>query len=148
MAKEGPLRTSDYHIEVEIIAIDNKTFGRIYVSNRRSWISSAAMKLYLATKGRNKQGIRVVDRDDLGNSIYSSGESGVAERNLLRYYFAFAAFFHESDEKDQNKRHEEKLAYWFDQTQRYPQMYEMSREDYIVGKRKERANQLALQQSQ
>ena len=149
VAKDGPLRTSDYHIEVEIISIDNnQSFGRIYVSNRRSWISSTAMNLYLATKGRNKKGIRVVDHDDGGNPIYSSGEAGVAERNLLRYYFAFTAFFNEIEEIDPDKRHEKQLAYWFDQTERYPQLYEMSREDYISGKRRERVNQLALQQSQ
>ena len=148
VAKKGPLGTSNYHIEVEIIAIDNKTFGRIYVSNKRSWVSSIAMKLYLATKGRNKQGIKVVSRDGEGNPTYSRGETGVAERNLLRYYFAFIAFFNEIDEQDPLKRHEGQLTYWFDQTERYPQLYEMSREEYLGGKRKERENQTALQQLQ
>ena len=149
IAKNGPLGTSDYHIEVEIIPVDeNKSFGRIYVSNKRSWISSVAMKLYLATKGKNKRGIRVVGQDAEGNPVYSGGESGVAERNLLRYYFAFIAFFSELEEKDQQKRHDGQLTFWFDQIEKYPQLYEMSREKYLDQKRKERLNQIALQGSQ
>jgi hypothetical protein len=147
IAKKGPLGTSDYHIEVEIIAVDqNKSFGRIYVSNKRSWISSVAMKLYLSTKGRNKQGIRVIGHDDQGNQIYSEGESAVAERNLLRYYFAFVAFFKKIDVNNPDQRHAAQLTYWFDQIERYPQLYEMSREDYIASKLKERINQNSLQQ--
>ena len=148
VAKKGPLGSSNYHIEVEVIAIDNKSFGRIYVSNQRSWISSAAMNIYLVTMGRNKQGIKVVGRDNQGNPMYSSGESGVAERNVLRYYFAFTAFFNEINEKNHHTRHEGQLAYWFDQTEQYPQLYEMSREEYLSDKRKERVNQIVLQQSQ
>ena len=43
--------------------------------------------------------------DDQGNPIYSKGEPAVAERNLLRYYFAFAAFFKAADEEDRARRH-------------------------------------------
>jgi hypothetical protein len=146
IAKDGPLGTSDYHIEVEIIEKENKSFGRIYVSNRRSWASSVAMRLYLATKGRNKQGIRVIGHDDQGNPVFSNGEPAVAERNLLRYYFAFVAFFRNIGSKDPDQRHEAQLTHWFDRVEQYPQLYEMSREDYLSSKIKERLNQTALQQ--
>ena len=86
--------------------------------------------------------------DAEGNPVYSGGESGVAERNLLRYYFAFIAFFSELEEKDQQKRHDGQLTFWFDQIEKYPQLYEMSREKYLDQKRKERVNQIALQGSQ
>ena len=147
IASDGPLGTSDYHIDVEVISVDDQSFGRIYVSNQRSWISSIAMSIYLATKGKNKQGIKVVDHDDQGVPIYSKGETGVAERNLLRYYFAFTAFFDKFGEQDDHRRHESQLAFWFAQTQQFPQLYEMSEEDYVTGKRKERVNQIELQQT-
>jgi hypothetical protein len=146
IAKDGPMGTSNYHIEVEIIEIENKSFGRIYVSNRRSLASSIGMKLYLATTGRNKQGIRVIGHDDQGNQVYSKGESAVAERNLLRYYFAFVTFFKKIDANNPDQRHAAQLTYWFDQIERYPQLNEMSREDYIASKTKERINQNSLQQ--
>ena len=146
IASDGPLGTSDYHIEVEVITVGNRSLGRIYVSNRRSLISSIAMSIYLATTGKNKRGIRVVDHDDLGVPIYSQGEAGVAERNLLRYYFAFLAFFVNIGVQDDNRRHENQLAFWFAQTQQFPQLYEMSEEDYLTVKRKERINQIKLQQ--
>ena len=107
-----------------------------YVSNRRSFISSIAMSIYLATKGKNKRGIKVVGHDDLGVPIYSQGKAGVAERNLLRYYFAFTAFFVNIGVQDDNRRHKGQMAFWFAQTQQFPQLYEMSEEDYLAGKRK------------
>ena len=39
-------------------------------------------------------------------------------------------------------------TFWFDQIEKYPQLYEMSREKYLDQKRKERVNQIALQGSQ
>jgi len=147
IASDGPMGTSDYHIEVEVISVGNRSLGRIYVSNRRSVISSIAMSIYLATKGKNKRGIKVIGHDDLGVPIYSQGEAGVAERNLLRYYFAFLALFVNIGVQDDNKRHEAQLAFWFAQTQPFPQLYEMSEEDYLTGKRKERINQIKLQQT-
>lgn len=106
------------------------------------------MHVYLATKGKHKQGISVIGHDEDGNPIYSKGEPAVAERNLLRYYFAFAAFFNSAGEKDDNKRHENQMNYWFDQTEQYPQLHEMGKEEYLTEKRKERANQIALQREQ
>ena len=90
VADDGPLGTSDYHIEFEIIPVDDKTFGRIHVSDHQSWLSSKAMHIYLATKGSDKQGIKVVGHDDKGNPILlqgrgrGSGEEPVAILLCLR----------------------------------------------------------------
>jgi hypothetical protein len=145
VAEEGPLGTSDYHIEFEVIPVAGKSFGRIHVSDHQSWISSKAMHIYLSTKGADKQGIKVVGHDEQGHPIYSKGESAVAERNLLRYYFAFAAYFDSATEPDANKRHEKQMKYWYDQTEKFPQLHEISREEYLDEKRRERVNQIALQ---
>lgn len=143
-AKDGPLGTSDYRIHLEVTPINGKTFGRIQVSQKHSWISSKAAKLYVATKGRNKKGITIVDHDGQGNPIYSSGEQAIAERNLLRYYFAFKAFFH-SQTFPTNSQFKESLNYWFDQTEQYKQLYEVDRPQYIDDKNKEYKNQVSLQ---
>jgi hypothetical protein len=146
-AKKGPLGTSDYRIQLEVADIDGKTFGRFQVSQKHSWISSKAAKLYVATAGRGKKGISVVGHDDAGNPIYSDGERGIAERNLLRYYFAFTAFFSARNDPEENK-FEERMNNWYDQTERYEQLYEVDRKQYIADKERELQNQLALQRLQ
>ena len=143
-AEDGPLGTSNYRIQLEVTPINGKTFGRIQVSQKHSWISSQAAKLYVATKGRNKKGISIVDYDNQGNPVYSTGEQAIAERNLLRYYFAFAAFFHAQTLPD-NSQFKESLNYWFDQTEQYKQLYEVDRPQYLVDKNREYENQVALQ---
>ena len=146
-AKKGPLGTSDYRIHLEVTDIEGKTFGRFQVSQKHSWISSKAAKLYVATTGRDKKGISVVGRDEAGNPIYSDGERGIAERNLLRYYFAFTAFFSARNNSGKD-RFKQRMNNWYDQTARYKQLYEVDRKQYIADKQKELQNQLALQHSQ
>jgi len=146
-AEKGPLGTSDYRIQLEVTDIGGRTFGRFLVSQKHSWISARAAKLYLATVGRDKLGISIVGTDDDGKPIYSTGERAVAERNILRYYFAFTAFFH-NDGTEEFEDFRERLNYWFDQTERYQQLYELDREQYLADKEKELQNQIALQSSQ
>lgn len=144
-AGEGPLKTSDYRIELEFLELDDKTFGRIYVASQGNWLSEKAMNVYLTTLGRDKPGIKVVGRDPAGNPVYSEGAIAVAERNLVRYYFAFMAYFNSADETDPEQRYERELQDWFDRTQHFPQLYEMDRQSYLDAKRRERLNQLTLQ---
>lgn len=145
VADEGPLGTSDYHIDFEVLDIGGKSFARIHVSDHQSWTSSNAMRIYLRTKGKKKEGISVVGHDKDGNPIYSKGMPAVAERNLLRYYFAFAAFFESAAIKDAASRHAKQLSYWFDQTEKYQQLHELDRATYFEEKKHERKNQVALQ---
>ncbi len=146
-AEEGPLKTSNYQIKLEFVSIDGKTFGRIFVSNQQSWISRKGMEVYLSTLGKNKQGIKVINHDEQKKPVYSNGAIGVAERNLVRYYFAFMTFFDSSAESDSAQRYEDQLNDWFDRTETYPQLHEISRQEYLDSKRKERENQLALQKA-
>ena len=144
-ADEGPLKTSDYRIELEFITVGDKTFGRIYVSNNLSWLSEKAMDVYLSTLGKDKQGIKVVDRDAQGGPVYSSGAVAVAERNLVRYYFAFMAYFRNAGLADTESRYQQQLLDWFRYTEEFPQLYELSEQEYLEAKRRERQNQLRLQ---
>jgi hypothetical protein len=144
-ADEGPLSTTDYQIKLEFTNIGGKTFGRIYVANHQSWISRKGMEVYLSTLGKDKEGIRVIDHDAQGKPIYSSGAEGVAERNLVRYYLAFTTFFKRGPETDAEKRYEAQLRDWFARTEKFPQLYEMSKSEYLDSKHRERRNQLALQ---
>ena len=146
-AEKGPMKTSDYQIKLEFISVDNKTFGRIFVSNRQSWLSKKGMNIYLSTIGKNKQGIKVVGHDEQENPIYSNGAEGVAERNLVRYYLAFMTFFERDTEADAEKRYAMQFDDWFERTEKFPQLHEMNREEYIDAKQKERKNQLALQKT-
>lgn len=147
VAKDGPLKTSDYQIKLEFITVDNKTFGRIFVSNQQSWLSKKGMAVYLSTLGKNKQGIKVADHDTQGKPIYSNGAIGVAERNLVRYYLAFMTFFESSTGVDKEIRYQHQLNDWFDRTDAFPQLYEMSKEEYLADKTRERENQLELQKA-
>jgi hypothetical protein len=143
-ADKGPLGTSDYRIEFEAMPAGDSTFARLRTSEHQSWISSKAMNVYLSTKGADKRGISVVGHDDSGRPLYSAGEQGAIERNVLRYYFAVIAFF-ETMEQPDHSRFESALQEWFAATERYPQLYEMDQDEYLSAKSKERANQLELQ---
>ena len=148
LADEGPLGTSNYHIEIEAIPSKdepNQSFMRIYLSNHQSWLSSRAMDVYLATKGSEKQGISITGYDSVGNPVYSSGALAVAERNLLRYYFAFDAYFDALSIEEPEKRLEAQLNSWFDKTEDYPQLHELEKQEYLADKRRERNNQKRLQ---
>ena len=69
----------------------------------------------------------------------------MAERNLVRYYFAFMAYFHGQSLTDPTQRYEQQLKDWFEHTEKFTQLYEMSEQEYLEAKRKERKNQLILQ---
>ncbi len=145
IAEDGPLGTSDYHIEFEIVDIMEKSFVRIHISEHQSWISSKAMDVYLATRGATKEGVSVVGHDAQGRPVYSSGKVAVAERNMVRYYFAFDAFFNSASEPDFEKRHEAQISSWYENTEKYPQLHELDRDEYLSEKRQERKNQVKLQ---
>ena len=83
--------------------------------------------MYLHTKGKTKEGISVVGHNEDGSPIYSKGMPAVAERNLLRYYFAFAAFFDSAGISDDASRHEKQLTYWYEQTEKFQQLHELDR---------------------
>ncbi len=144
-AAAGPHGTGDYRIEVEARAESgNSTSLRLYSSFRPSLRSRLATQAYLSSAGRDKIGFTVKERVD-GEPVYISGTSGIVERNAMRYYLALKAHL-ETLQLPESKRFEARLHAWYDMTDRYPrQLFEMSKAEYLAGKRKERQAQLEMQ---
>jgi hypothetical protein len=143
-ADEGPIGISDLDVEFDAMPVRDETFARLRTSEQLSWLSSKAMQVYLSTKGADKRGISIVGNDESGHPIYADGEQGAIERNVLRYFFALTAFL-DTLETSGGTTFEAALEKWFDATEKYPQLHELERDEYLAAKRRERANQLALQ---
>lgn len=144
-AKEGPFGTGDYLLEIEAAGIEGKTFLSFRSSCRTSTISNLATQVYLATAGRRKIGFSLVKRDGKPAEPVR-GIKGILERNAVRFYLALQVYL-ETHALPPDKRYEAALERWHALTERHhPQLYEMNRNDYLAAKRRERKNQLRLQQ--
>jgi hypothetical protein len=145
-AGDGPLGTSDYRIELE----GEKSGGGTNLSFRSSYRESIRSRLvtegYLKTAGRKKVGFSEVGRQKNGDVIYVNGIQGALERNAVRYYLALKAYL-ETARFDPDSRFEERIRHWFDLTENHHlQLFEMDREEYLQAKRRERRNQILLQE--
>lgn len=89
-ADKGPVGTSDYRIEVEALALDDRqSVLRMAYSYRYGLKASLATKAYLATKGGDKVGFTRVDGGKGDQRV--GGMRGSVERNAMRYYLAIEA---------------------------------------------------------
>ena len=96
--------------------------------------------------GRNKVGFTVVAHDEKGNPVFIEGTRGAIERNAVRYYLAIRAYM-DSLRFPEEIRFEQRIQLWYDLTDRLKeQLFELPREEYIDGKRRENKNQLNLQE--
>ncbi len=146
IAPEGPLGTRDHRIEVEAVRAGDGTAVRFVCSYRPSVRSRWATALYLGTLGRAKVGFSSDGHDDRGNPVPVGGLRGVVERNAVRYFLAMEAFL-ETRDVPESARFEAMLGTWFDLAARYPPLHEVSREEYLAAKRRERDNRATLQRS-
>ncbi len=73
------------------------------------------------------------------------GMRGAVERNAVRYYLALLAYL-DTMALPADQRFEKRINEWFDLTARYPQLYEMDKEQYLADKRREHRDQLRLQE--
>jgi hypothetical protein len=145
VAEEGPLGTRDYLLEVEAIRIADKTFLSVGTSYRSSMFSRLATRGYLATLGRDKIGFTVVG-GDADNPEYIQGVRGIVERNAVRYYLALQVYL-ETRHLPPEGRFMAAAELWYDLTEQYhDQLYEMEKADYLDIKRRERIQQLRLQE--
>lgn len=146
-AAHGPLGTSDYHMELEAIPLDDQhSFLHFTYSYNYNWVAKAALDVYLSTLGRNKVGFTVTGRDADGNPEYIKGIQGIAERNSMRYFLAIEATLETINvpADDMTAR----FNRWYDLIQRYPrQLVEYTRAEYLDRKAAEYKNQIQLQQS-
>lgn len=137
-AAEGPLGTRDYHIVLEAIPLDGKTFMHLTYSYSYGHSSKLMMKTYLATLGRNKVGFTPVTP---GKPDLVRGMRGVVERNAMRYYLTVDAYL-KSRQAPPEQQFQKSLEYWFDATEHYArQLHEIDREVYIDMKHHERQRQ-------
>ena len=146
LAKDGSMGTSDYHISVEAIPLDDsRTFIHFRYSYHYNFLTSMGMNTYLATIGRNKVGFSITGKDKNGKPIYVGGVRGIIERNTIRYYFAIESYLDTIHIKPE-KRFNARLNKWFDLTEKYSlQLHEMDRKDYLEYKDQEHLDQLRLQ---
>lgn len=140
-AKNGPLSTSDYHIQLEAVSLaDGKTFLHLTYSYAYSFTGRLAMQGYLATIGRDKVGfttLQDVNGKSLHQSDYVGGVRGLIERNTMRYYLAIDSYLAAFSAPPATQR-EMRLQNWFASTEQYHrQLHEMDRATYLEMKHNE-----------
>lgn len=136
-AKSGPMGTSDYYMMMEAIPLqDNQTFIHVRYSYHFGTMAKLATNLYLDTVGSGKEGFTIIGKKADGKPKYVSGLRGAIERNTMRYYLAIQAYMGSLSAPPAQQR-EKRLKAWFASTQRYPQLYEITEQQYLNMKRDE-----------
>lgn len=138
-AGNGPMATSNYRIDLQAVGLDaNRTFIRFLYAYDVGFAGQLAMKVYLATAGRDKVGFSVEPgRGDQADSLVN-GVRGVVERNAMRYYLAIEVTLDTADVAPGERQRDERLNDWFTATERYKrQLHELDRDDYLAIKRAE-----------
>jgi hypothetical protein len=143
-ANVGPLRTRDFRIVLEPVALDDgQTFIHLSYSFAYGLVGRLAMQAYLGTSGRDKVGFTVAGTQPDGQPLHIGGMRGVVERNTMRYYLAIEAFLGALTQPPQ-AQFEGRLHDWFAASERYPrQLHEMEQGAYLDMKRKEYRRQQA-----
>jgi hypothetical protein len=137
-AAKGPLGTHDYRIEIEAMPLpDSRSFVHIAYAYEAGMAARMAMQAYLATAGREKIGFTVASRRSDGTPTYVGGLRGLVERNTMRYFLAFDAYF-ASLAQPQAQQQEFRLRHWITAVERYgPQLHEADEAVYLDMKRAE-----------
>ena len=137
-AKEGPLGTSDYRIQLEAVALPNaKTFLHLTYAYAFNFAGRLALQAYLGTIGSHKLGFSVIGTLADGQPEYIGGVRGLVERNTMRYYLAIDSLLGSADTPAAT-RNEQRLQNWFTAVEEYPrQLHEMSRQEYLTMKHAE-----------
>lgn len=137
-AKDGPLGTSDYMIQLEVVEISKtKSFLHLTYAYNVGFAGRVAMQAYLATVGAGKVGFTLVDPDGSDELDFVVGVRGVVERNTMRYYLAIDSFLAAQAEPP-SVQLEKRLQAWFTAVERYPrQLHEIDRPAYLEMKRAE-----------
>lgn len=138
-APEGPYDTSDYRLVVEAIPLgEGRSFVHMGYAFQYGGSSRMAMRLYLATIGRDKVGFTIAEGAGPGREpVYVGGLRGVVERNVMRYFLAIRSYLGAAS-LPPPQRLEARLQSWFDATDRYPrQLHEVERDQYLAMKRSE-----------
>jgi len=137
-ARKGPFGTRDYHVALELIALDGgQSFLHIEYSYSDGLIARLATRLYFATSGSGKVGFTKVGGENGKPPHFVGGVRGALERNTMRYYLALEAFL-STVSTPAPQRFEESLERWYTATERYAlQLHEIDHDEYITMKRNE-----------
>jgi hypothetical protein len=141
-ARDGPLGTSDYRIQLRAASLPNsKTFLHLTYAYSVNFSGRLAMQSYLATVGRGKVGFTVTGTKPDGQPDHVAGVRALVERNTMRYYLAIDAYL-DAATAAPSTQFETRLQRWFSAVERHPrQLHEVDRNDYLAMKRAEYARQ-------
>ena len=141
-AKEGPLGTSDYRIQLEALSLpDGKTFLHLRYAYSMNFAGRLAMQTYLRTVASDKVGFTVIGKQASGQPDYIGGTRALVERNTMRYYLAIDSYLAAASAAP-SAQLEQRLQSWFSAVERYPQqLHEMDRAAYLEMKRAENLRQ-------
>ncbi|MDL2284821.1 hypothetical protein LJC19_06745 [Oxalobacter sp. OttesenSCG-928-P03] len=136
-AASGPYGTSNYNISMEAIPLNTRqSFIFVNYGYQYGTVAKLAMNTYLGTIGSDKEGLTIIGKKADGSPEYASGIQGVIERNTMRYYLAVSAWL-DSLSAPKGEQLNRRLSSWFDATERYPQLHEISKSDYMNMKKDE-----------
>jgi hypothetical protein len=145
-ADQGPLGTGNYRISFSAVGVTTtQSFVHLRYSYTQETAARTAMKLYLATTGRGKQGFTVIGAPDGARPEFVGGPRGAIERNTMRYYLAIDSYLG-TRAVPERERVVRSMERWFDATERYPeQLHEIERAAYLDMKHSEYRRQQTLQ---
>lgn len=146
-APDGPLNTEDYRIGIRAVPAPDGTYLGLHLAYRSSAVSRVAVRVYLATIGRNKVGFTVIERGPDGEPQYIRGVRGIIERNVVRYYLALKAYLRTvGGEAPTRAQFFAAAQRWYALAEHFPrQLRELGRERYLENKAAEYRNQRRLQ---
>lgn len=146
-ADKGPFFTKNHRITLEAVPVENgATFVRFSYAYNFGTIARLAIQSYFSAMGGDKVGFSLITTDPDEKPQYVRGVRGAVERNAVRYYLALQAYL-DSLKLPVSQQFEYRISRWFNLTAKFPrQLYEMEKGEYMASKRREHANQLALDQ--
>lgn len=143
-AEEGPHGTSDYMIVVEAVLIGDQTLVHMGLSYTTSLVSRLATSTYLSTIGHGKVGFSL-DEQQTDHPAYVTGEKGIIERNVMRYFLALTVYL-DTLHLDPTEGFNARAEAWYDLTEQYAmQLHELDKQEYLEAKKREHQNQNKLQ---
>lgn len=146
-ALQGLMGTRAHQMDFEAASVAGKTVVALRSSYGQSAASKLVTAIYLATVGRDKVGFSREHIGPDGQASLVKGAQGIIERNLMRYYLVLRAFV-DTQGVPVARRFEARLNAFYDLMERYPaQLHEMEKVEYLDVKRRERQNQVRLQQT-
>ena len=129
---------------VEAVLIGGQTLVHMGLSYTTSLVSRLATNTYLSTLGRGKVGFSL-DEQQADHPAYVTGEKGIIERNVMRYYLALTVYL-DTLHLDPATAFNARAEAWYDLTEQYAlQLHELDKQEYLDAKKREHQNQNELQ---